>query len=567
MRKKLLLFVVVALVLIPMVISCGGAATPEVVEKTVVETVVVEKQVEVEKVVKETVVVEKEVEKTVVETVVVEVTPEPAQAESESMEPQPGGTLNMSLGPDFVTFDPFFDVNNRQFKPVFFEAPIRISDNGEFEPWLAESWELSEDGLSYTLHLRKGVKFHNGREMTADDVVWSVERAMNEDLGHHLSDRFQTAVGAEKIDDYTVKINYSEVTPSALDGIARMYIFPQEAADTIEKMPVGTGPFKMEEWVPGDRMVAVKFEDYWQEGLPYLDKVVVKPIPDEQSKMLNLMAGSIDALMGVPLADKSLLEQAPGITVVTSPPGFNFYAFLLNINKPPFDNQKVRQAMNYAIDRDKIIQTAFHGEAIPVVEPYAPTSWAYAEDLADFYTYDPEKAKELLAEAGFPDGFKTSMLIRGASGPYLDMAQVYQQDLAAIGVDVEIIPTELPQYWPKLIGSEFEMVSHGTGEATVDPSGLFQGAACCRPFRNFFGITDNTEWFPKYKELVDKAGATLDQAERKKLYHEALTILLEQGWTIAVAWNQSVFAYQDTVHNFRIDMDGAIWLNETWIAQ
>ncbi len=495
-----------------------------------------------------------------------EAPPTAAPAEQPSG-PVEGGVLRMSLGADFVTFDPFFDVNNRQFKPVFFEAPIRISDEGDFEPWLAESWDVSDDGMTYTLHLRKGIKFHNGREMTADDVVWSVERARNEEIGHHLSDRFQTCTGAEKIDDYTVAIHYSQVTPSALDGIARMYIFPQEAAETIEKEPVGTGPFKLEEWVPGDHLTAVRFDDYWQEGLPYLDKIEVKPIPDEQSKMLNLMAGSIDALMGVPLADKSLLEQAPGITVVTSPPGFNFYAFILNIKRKPFDNQKVRQAMNYAIDRDKIIETAFHGEAIPVLVPYAKTSWAYAPDLENFYTYDPEKAKQLLAEAGYPDGFKTTMVIRGASGPYLDMAQVYQQDLAAIGVDVEIQPTELPQYWPILINSKFDMVSHGTGEATVDPSGLFQGAACCRPFRNFFGITDDTTWFPHYKEVIDKAGATLDREERKKLYHEALKIMLEQGWTIPVAWNQNVFAYRDTVHNFRIDMDGAIWLNETWLSQ
>jgi len=554
MRYKHLFLLVALLLLVSLLAACGGSATPEVVEKVVKETVVVEK----EKVVKETVVVEKEVVKEVV------VTPEP---EAEPTEPQRGGTLTMSLGADFTTFDPFFDVNNRQFKPVFFEAPIRISDEGDFEPWLAESWELVDDGLAYVLHLRKGVKFHNGREMTADDVVWSVERAMDESLGHHLSDRFQTATGAEKLDDYTVKINYSVVTPSALDGIARLYIYPQEAADTIEKMPVGTGPFMMEEWVPGDHMTAVRFPDYWQEGKPYLDKIVVKPIPDEQSKMLNLMAGSIDALMGVPLADKPLLEQAPGITVVTSPEGFNFYAFIMNINHKPFDNQKVRQAMNYAVDRDKIIETAFHGEALPVLVPYAKTSWAYAPDLENFYTFDLDKAKQLLTEAGYPDGFKTSILIRGASGPYVDMAQVYQQDLAKIGVEAELIPTELPQYFPKLINSEFDMVSHGTGEATVDPSGLFLGAACCRPFRNFFGITDDTEWFPRYKELAEKAGTTLDREERKKLYHEALTIMLEQGWTIPVAWNQMVYAFNDKVHNFRIDMDGAIWLNDAWVSQ
>ena len=282
--------------------------------------------------------------------------------------------------------------------------------------------------------------------------------------------------------------------------------------------------------------------------------------------MVNLLAGSIDALRGVPLVDKSLLEQTEGVTVSTSPPGFFFYAFIMNINEPPFDNPLVRQAMNYAVDREKIALTAFHGAEIPVLEPYPETSWAYAPELADYYTFDLDKAKELLVEAGYPDGFQTSMLIRGSAGPYLDQAQVYQQDLAQIGIEMELLPTELAQYFPALIGSEFAIASHGTGDATVDPSGLFEGAACCRPFRNFFGITDNDTWFPEYADLVAQGRASLDQEERKAFYQDALAIQIEQGWNIPTAWRQEIYAYNDNVHNFRTDMAGNIWLNETWLS-
>ena len=273
--------------------------------------------------------------------------------------PQAGGTLTMSLGPDFTTFHPYFDVSTKWFKPMIFEPPIRISDAGDFEPWLAESWEMGEDKQSVTLKMREGVKFHNGREMTADDVVWSVGHAMDEELGHHLSDRFQTATGATKIDDYTVRIDYSEPTASILDGIARMYIFPEEAAESIETIPVGTGPFQYENWIPGDSLTLTRFEDYWQEGLPYLDKIVIKPLPDEQSRLINLQTGSIEALMDVPLVEKAGLEEEPGMVVGQVAPGFTFWAFLMNVNAPPFDNVLVRQAMNYAIDRDKIIDTVF----------------------------------------------------------------------------------------------------------------------------------------------------------------------------------------------------------------
>ncbi|RIK58857.1 MAG: hypothetical protein DCC57_00045 [Chloroflexi bacterium] len=480
--------------------------------------------------------------------------------------PKAGGTLTLSLGDDFVTFHPYYDVTNAQIKPVFFEAPIRISDAGDFEPWLAESWEEGEDGLSVTLHLRQGIKFHNGRELTADDVVWSVDYARNTEIGHHLSDRFQTCTGAEKIDDYTVKINYSEHTASQLDGIARLYIFPQEAAETIDTVPVGTGPFKFIEWIPGDSMTAERFEDYWREGLPYLDKIVVKPIPDEQARLVNLKSGSIDALVGVPLSEKAGLAQEEGMVVGEAPAGFTFYAFIMNVNAPPFDNVKVRQAFQYAINREEISETAFHGQATPLLVPYPKTSWAYAPDLEDYYTYDPEKAKALLAEAGYPDGFSVQMLIRGTGGPHLDQAQVFQQQLAAIGVQVELVPTELPQYWPLLFDSNFSIVSHATGDATVDPSGLFEGAACCRPFRNFFGITENQDdWFPEYEQVILQAREENDQAARKEHYHRALEILLEQAWTIPTVWDQTVHAYKSEVQDFRVDMDGLLWLGETWL--
>jgi peptide/nickel transport system substrate-binding protein len=560
-KKWLFVFVVVAMLLA----GCGPTPAPQVVEKVVTEIV--------KETVKETVVVagtpeivEKEVTK-VVETQVEKVitaTPEPTA--TPVTEPQRGGTLNMSLGTDFVNFDPFLDIDAWEFKPMVFEAPIRFSDQFTFEPWLAESFEISPDGMSVILHLRKGVMFHTGREMTADDVIWSVDRARDQTLGHHLADRFTTCTGATKIDDSTVQINYSQVEHSALDGIARLYIFPKEAVDDISTVPVGTGPFKYVEWVPGDHLTLERFDDYWREGEPYLDKVVIKPIPDEQARMVNLLAGAIDLLAEVPLADITLLEQAPGVNVIQQPPGFSFDAFIFNVTRPPFDNTQVRQAMNYAVDREKMRELAYHGQAIMTVLPYAPTSWAYPKDLEDYYTFDLDKAKELLTEAGYPDGFQAQMLIRGTGGVALDVAQVYKEDLAKIGVDLEIVPTELPQYWPLLFDSDFQVVSHATGEATIDPSGLFVGAACCRPFRNFFMITENTTWFPQYKEILDKAALELDQEQRKQDYHDALVILEEQGWTIPLGWRQYAFAAEDFVRDLRIDMDALIWLNQTWIA-
>jgi peptide/nickel transport system substrate-binding protein len=488
----------------------------------------------------------------------------------------------MSMGDDFITFHPFFEVTNSEFKPQIFEAPIRIGDNVDFEPWLAESWEQSADGLSVTLRLRKGVKFHNGREMTADDVVWSVAQARDSSLEHNLSVRFQDCTGAQKIDDYTVRINYSERSALQLDGIARLYIFPQEALPTIDTVPVGTGPFKFVEWIPADSLTLERFDDYWRKGYPYLDKIVVKPFADPEARLRNLSSGVIDLLMNVSLAAQPELAQEEGMVVGIQPPGGSFYAFIMNINAPPFDNILVRQAMNYATNRQEIAAVAFHGQADPVPVPYPPTSWVYPKDLTTYYTYDPAKAKELLAEAGYPDGFSIKMLVRDTEGPYLEQAQVYQQQLAAIGVHVELVPTEVPDYWMQLYASDFSIVSHLTGDGSIDPSGLFETAACCRPFNSFFGIqytqeelqkpveqrTERTEaWVVEYRDTIQQARLESDHAVRRALYHRAVEILLDQGWTVPTVWNQSGYAHWSYVKGIRVGVDGTIWLGESWLAR
>ena len=560
--RKLLFVLVIATVLLA---ACGPTPEPEIVEvekvvketQVVKETVVVEKEATaevVEKVVKETVVVEKEL--------VVTPTPEPVAAE-----PQRGGTLNMSLGPDFVTFDPYYEVTAWRFKTVIYDTVVHLSPEGVIEPWLAESFEVSDDGLSITLHMRKGVKFHNGREMTADDIIWSIDRARDQDIGHHAGDYFTTCTGATKIDDYTVQVNYSQVTHSALDGLARLFIFPQEALDDIETMAVGTGPFKWEEWVPGDHLTLVRNEDYWREGLPYLDRIVVKPIPDVQARMLNLLAESVDLLSGVPWADIELLESQPEITIVRQVPGYTFDSFVFNVTRPPFDNTLVRQAMNYAVDREKMRELAYHGQAVMTQLPIPEVSWAYPGDLANYYTFDLDKAKELLAEAGYPDGFEMEMVIRGTGGILLDLAQVYQESLAKIGIDMEILPTELPQYWPILFDSDFGIVAHNSGMVSIDPALFFEGAAPYRPFRNFFQITENKEWFPRYEEVLNLGKSEMDQEKREELYHEAFAIALEQGWTITLGYRQEIYATTDVVRGFKTDLEGMCWLDEVWLAK
>jgi peptide/nickel transport system substrate-binding protein len=548
---KLLLFVLVALWLV----ACAPATAPAPApapEKVVTQVVSV----------KETVVVAGTPQ--VVEKVV---TATPRPTATPNTQPQRGGTLNMSLGPDFATLDPYRDFEGREFKPLVFDSPIRFSDKGDFEPWLAESYEMSKDGKAITLRMRKGVMFHNGREMKADDVIYSISQARDATLGHDLTDRFKTCTGATKIDDYTVQINYSDITPGAWDALAALYIYPKEAADKIKTVAVGTGPFKFQEWVPGDHLTLVRFDNYWRKGEPYFDKVNIKPIPDDQARMVNLLAGAIDLLGRAPQSSQDLLAQSPGIVLTTQPPGFAFDAFIINIAKPPFDNPSVRQAVNYTVDRAKINKLAYFSRGAPTLLPLPSTSWAYPKDLENYYTYDLDKAKALLAKAGYPNGFETEILTRGTTGIYVDTAQVWQQDLAKVGIKLKITPMDNAAYLPRLTSSDFTIVSHGTGASSVDPTGTFQAAACCRPFRNFFQIEANKDWFPKYSAAIQAGDTAVDQDKRKAAYRDVISIYLEQGWTIALSWRQWTYASKDFLKGIRVDMDGKIWLNTAWFAK
>lgn len=472
-----------------------------------------------------------------------------------------GKSLTLAVNIDLNTWDPFYDVNNDDLKAIVFEAPLRIVGQ-TVKPWLAERWTVSPDGSEYTLYFRKGVKFHNGRELKADDVLWSIERARDQKIGHHLGDRFVNAKGAVKIDDYTVKVIYDGPTNLALDGLARLFIYPKESLATINNHPVGTGPFQIAENEEGDHVTFTRFADYWQPGKPKLQSLVVKPILDDQARLLNLKSGSADVIVGVSYADIAALQQEPELATAHNELGSSYSALTVNLKHPPFDAQPVRQALNYAIDRQAINQLAFHGQGNLTSLPVTAASWAYPADLANHYGYDPQKAKALLATSKLDPNHEYNILVQNVSG-LLDVAQVIQQQLAQVGIKSRLNPLDNATFFPTLFKGDFDLVVHGTGDANVDPANYFVGASVARPFRNFYGVEGDWPWFPGYKATIEKAGKATDQAQRKALYHELYGTLVDQGWTIPLAWSPLQVAYNKRVQglNFANILGTFYWEN------
>ena len=225
--------------------------------------------------------------------------------------------------------------------------------------------------------------------------------------------------------------------------------------------------------------------------------------------------------------------------------------FSMNINRAPFDNQLVRQAIAHAVDREAVRDMVYDGKGDIRYLPIVSTSEFYPKDLENYYPYDLEKAKELLEQAGYPDGFEFTITVNMGIDGCLEQAQILQSSLAQIGVTATLEPLESASFFPRLTEGDFDMVSFGTGEPILDPSAYFEGAAVARTTRNFFGIEEDT--FPEYTQMIEEAASELDQDKRVQLYHDILQIMLEQSWTIPVTSTVTKVGVSDRVQGFDVD--------------
>ncbi len=372
----------------------------------------------------------------------------------------PGGSITVTYKDDVATLDPAigYDWQNWSMIKSLFDGLMDYAPGTtDLRPGLAESYTVSEDGLTYTFTLRAGVLFHNGREMVADDVKYSLDRVtlpatQSPGAGFFASITGYDAVadgsadtlsGVTVIDPRTVQITLSRPDATFLHVLALNFasVVPAEAVAAagadFGKMPVGTGAFQLAEWTIGQRVVFAKNPAYWREGLPYLDQVVFEVGQEPIVALLRLQNGEVDLPGdGIPPAKfvEVMADPAQAAQVIEGGQLQTGY-ITLNVTTAPFDNVAVRQAVNMAINKDRIVQI-INGRAVPAMQPLPPSMPGYTEGYAG-YAFDIEAARALLAEAGFADGFDTELYVMNTD-PNPRIAQAIQQDLAAIGVRVTI---------------------------------------------------------------------------------------------------------------------------------
>ncbi len=477
-----------------------------------------------------------------------------------------GGTLRYAHGADVLNFDPTqLPAGNYAMFWTLYDTLIRFDATYKATPQLAESWEFEDGGKHLRMRLRKGVTFHSGREFGAADVVFTLQRLQDKEVGAQFRSMALYIKEAKADDKHTVSFFLEKPNAAIFDLFDNMFIMDRETINDAKTKGVGTGPFKLVRWMPGDRVIWEKNRNYWKEGKPYLDGVEMIAIPDPSALAINIESGAVDVAERLAPTDLKRLQGNPGLDVVLGGVGQLWNVVLFNIKRPPFDNPKVRAAVDLAIDRKRFVQIYHAGLSKAACLPYPEFSPAYFADQAGRCEFNLDKAKKLLNEAGVTSLDVTMTVSSSGFSPGSDvLAQVMNADLRKIGVNVKIEDLAMAVARPKIVYTkDFQMAGHLYGRANKDPVTMFSGTT---PFLTNCDLNNTNYCSARYRKLVDDVATTLDPDKRKTIFREINELILAEKFALPVAPNFMGFVTRKNVHGFAVSLDGYCILEEAWLA-
>jgi dipeptide transport system substrate-binding protein len=451
-------------------------------------------------------------------------------------------------------------------------------------PGLAEKWDISADGTVYTFHLRKGVKWHSNanfkptRDMNADDILFMFERQWKDTHPYfkvtssnhsYFNDMGMPKLlkSVEKVDDYTVKVTLNAPEAPFLSDLAMEYagVQSKEYADAmlkagtpekVDQEPIGSGPFYLVQYQK-DAIIRYKaFPQFWG-GKAKIDDLIFSITPDASVRWAKLQKGECHVMPYPNPADLDAIRKDANVTILEQP-GLNIGYLAYNTTKKPFDDVRVRKALNMAMNKKAIVEAVFLSSGVPAINPIPPTMWSYNTSIKDD-PYDPEAAKKLLAEAGFPNGFETDLWAMPVQRPYNPnakrIAELMQADLAKIGVKAEIKSFEWGEYRKRAQAGEHQMAQLGWTGDNGDPDNFLNTLLGCSSAK---GNGSNIAKFcyQPFEELVLKAKSVSDQAERTKLYEQAQVIFKQQAPWFTIAHSVQLKPVRKEVVDFKLSPFG-----------
>jgi peptide/nickel transport system substrate-binding protein len=489
----------------------------------------------------------------------------------------PGGTLRFARLEDSDNLDPVTNdgnVNIWIFMNIYDQLVRVTADGASLEPALAESWEVSEDAMTYTFHLRQGISFSDGTPLKASDVVYSFTRAANDPnqtwtftLTALQRDANGQVQGITAPDDNTVVVVLAQpwapfladVAMFSLSIVSEAFASGNEARLTDECM--GTGPFQLAEWKKGEYISLTKNPNYWEEGLPYLDEVRAFVVPDDNARILQLQGGEIDAMYNVPASRVPELKQDPNLKVIEFPSTYILYVTLNNRNAP-LDDVSARLALNHATDRKTLIDVVLFGAGTEATT-FMPRGALYWNDELPGFPYDVEKAKQLLAQSKTPDGFTVKFTFQGGDAEAAQLGAVLKDLWSQIGVNLELEPVEQGVYSAAYDEHTFETMYTGWTNDIIDPDELVSYAILPESSENYQTGWNNQEAM----DLAQAGRAELDPAKRKEIYYRIQEIFNTDSPMVILYQKPYVEVMTTKVHNFQQPPTAQYVWKATWLEQ
>lgn len=489
------------------------------------------------------------------------------QANAEG-EPKYGGKLIIGISGDPQAFDPHFKYPKESdlVQEAIFERLVRLDAAGNVLPDLAESWE-AVDPSTYVFKLRRDVKFHDGSDFDADVVKWNFDFAIDPNNATAVGGQLAMIESVTVLDPYTVRFNlkypFSAFPVRLASWVAKIkskVAYEKFGKEHSIKNPVGTGPFMFKEWKPDQYVRIVRNPNYWNKRLPYLDEIEYRPIPDASVKLTNLLTGQVHLVDNAPPHELAKLEKNPDL-VVSRTEGWNQEILWFNTRRPPFDNPKLRLAIAKSIDKAAMVKALFFGLAIPATGGgLPPSSWAFKSDL-NTSTYDPEGAKRLMAESGVGPGLKATVVVATASELFKREAEMIQQFVKPLGIDLQVQVLETGTWWDRVLGKEadWDAALEDFG-LNPDPDEYYSLHIPCGDTYNLSGICDE-----ELEKAFNEGRAVTDQEQRKQAYFKVQEQLDRKVPLVFLAHRQEFEVHWKYVKGYAARGNGFIRVHEVWL--